>query len=131
MYATKHAKVSVKSLSITILQDRGFLSEPEIAGNTKFINYTKESTKTGLGSSAGAIVVTVGAVIRQFLGEAHKNIINALSQIANLAAQNKIGSNFDISTAVYGSHLYKNILPKMAYETTSTLDFQKLLSIDP
>jgi phosphomevalonate kinase len=43
------------------------------------------------------------------------NTINAISQVANLAAQKKIGSNFDISTAIYGSHLYKNILPKMAY----------------
>jgi phosphomevalonate kinase len=47
--------------------------------------------------------------------DAEKNIINAISQVANLAAQKKIGSNFDISTAVYGTHLYKNILPKMAY----------------
>ena len=29
----------------------------------------------------------------------------------NLRAQKKIGSNFDISTAIYGTHLYKNILP--------------------
>jgi len=34
-----------------------------------------------------------------------------ISQTANLSAQKKIGSNFDISTAIYGTHLYKNILP--------------------
>jgi phosphomevalonate kinase len=38
-----------------------------------------------------------------------------VSQVANLAAQNKIGSNFDISTAVFGSHLYKNVLPRKAF----------------
>jgi phosphomevalonate kinase len=35
--------------------------------------------------------------------------------VANLSAQKKIGSNFDISTAVFGTHLYKNILPEKAF----------------
>ena len=48
-------------------------------------------------------------------------MINALSHIANLAAQNKIGSNFDISTAVYGSHLYQNVLPRIAFEAMKSL----------
>ena len=34
-----------------------------------------------------------------------------ISQTANLSDKKKIGSNFDISTAIYGTHLYKNILP--------------------
>ena len=33
-------------------------------------------------------------------------LVNVISQVANLSAQQKIGSNFDISTAIYGSHLY-------------------------
>lgn len=41
--------------------------------------------------------------------------------MANLAAQNKIGSNFDISTAVYGSHLYRNVLPRVAFEAIQSL----------
>jgi phosphomevalonate kinase len=47
-----------------------------------------------------------------------------------MAAQNKIGSNFDISTAVYGSHLYKNVLPRQAFEVVSSKDFSALLKID-
>jgi len=35
--------------------------------------------------------------------------------MANLSAQNKKGSNFDISTAVYGTHLYMNTLPNMIF----------------
>ena len=57
-----------------------------------------------------------------------------ISQVANLAAQKKIGSNFDISTAVYGSHLYKNILPYKVYEIISDYDSEKyknLIKIDP
>ena len=38
-------------------------------------------------------------------------MIERLSHVSNLAAQTKIGSNFDISSALYGSQLYTNILP--------------------
>jgi len=57
-------------------------------------------------------------------------VVNCLSQVSNLAAQNKIGSNFDISTAVYGSHLYKNVLPRKAYEVVSSMDFINIMKID-
>lgn len=76
-------------------------------------------------------MVTVSALLKQITGEAPAKTVNALSQVANLAAQNKIGSNFDISTAVHGSHLYRNVLPRLAFETISTLDFETLMKIDP
>lgn len=76
-------------------------------------------------------MVTVSALLKQITGETAAKTVNALSQVANLAAQNKIGSNFDISTAVYGSHLYQNILPRLAFETISTLDFETLMKMDP
>ena len=57
--------------------------------------------------------------------------MNYLSQVANIAAQNKIGSNFDISTAVYGSQLYKNILPRVAFETIEKGDIREVMKIDP
>lgn len=41
-------------------------------------------------------------------------LVNALSHISNLKAQHKIGSNFDISAAIFGSHLYRNVLPQKA-----------------
>ena len=44
-----------------------------------------------------------------------KKEVNVISHVANLASQKKIGSNFDISTAVFGSHLYKNVLPRKVY----------------
>ena len=51
--------------------------------------------------------------------------------MANIAAQNKIGSNFDISTALYGSQLYTNILPKKASEAIKTGNILSLLEVDP
>jgi phosphomevalonate kinase len=68
-----------------------------------------------LGSSAGVTVAIIGGLCRTFDPTTNSRTINCLSQLAHLAAQKKIGSNFDISTAVYGTHLYKNILPNLVY----------------
>ena len=57
--------------------------------------------------------------------------VNVLSHMANIAAQNKIGSNFDISTALYGSQLYTNILPKKASEAIKTGNMVGLLEFNP
>ena len=40
-------------------------------------------------------------------------LIHLLSQIANILAQNKIGSGFDISTAVYGSQIFQKFPENM------------------
>jgi phosphomevalonate kinase len=69
------------------------------------------------------MVVTVSAILRHELGEVALGRVNAVSQVANLAAQKKIGSNFDISTAVFGSHLYTNLLPMAAFEASVDLAF--------
>lgn len=76
-------------------------------------------------------MVTVEAILNELLGKVPPKTVNAVSQVANLAAQGKIGSNFDISTAVFGSHAYINLLPQTAFLTASSLDFQPLLAIDP
>jgi phosphomevalonate kinase len=62
----------------------------------------------------------------------HK-LANVLSQVANLSAQKKIGSNFDISTAVFGTHLYRNILPHKiaALHETTIEQIDELVSVDP
>lgn len=51
-----------------------------------------------------------------------------------MSAQNKIGSNFDISTAVFGSHLYKNVLPEKIFPLINKYDqedYEKFIKIDP
>lgn len=57
------------------------------------------------------MVVAVVAMVCLINQRLEKQLVDQLSQIANLAAQGKLGSNFDISSAVHGSHLYKNVLP--------------------
>jgi phosphomevalonate kinase len=64
------------------------------------------------------------------LGDSPLGVINGISQVANLASQNKIGSNFDISTAVYGTHLYINIIPKIAFQVLSNNDLESVISVD-
>jgi phosphomevalonate kinase len=49
-------------------------------------------------------------------------LVNALSHISNLAAQNKIGSNFDVSSALFGSHIYVNRFPKAAQRYLESSD---------
>ena len=112
----------MSKIKIFILFDRGFLSEPVNLKDRKikFINYEGEYSKTGLGSSACVTVVIVGGILKQLLSKFTLEEVNALSQIANIAAQNKIGSNFDISTAVYGSQLYKNVLPRKAFSAVES-----------
>jgi len=92
--------------------------------------------KTGMGSSAALVTSLVGALLRFFgvvalptkdaeTGEGreeaeakHTNgghgaekeglrIAHNLSQICHCHAQGKVGSGFDVSSAVYGSHVYK------------------------
>ena len=83
--------------------------------------------KTGMGSSAalvtsivGALLSFFGAVSLPFLDEEtiHETdglgkqrgdglrIAHNLSQICHCYAQGKVGSGFDVSSAVYGSHVY-------------------------
>jgi len=89
--------------------------------------------KTGMGSSAALVTSIVGALLRFFgviylpntaegVGdeseEANKTnggrreereglrIAHNLSQICHCHAQGKVGSGFDVSSAVYGSHVY-------------------------
>ena len=78
--------------------------------------------KTGMGSSAALVTSVVGGLL-QFFGvvslpstsEASKEetnysdrlrISHNLAQICHCYSQGKVGSGFDVSSAVYGSHVY-------------------------
>jgi phosphomevalonate kinase len=45
--------------------------------------------------------------------DSDKKILHNLAQIAHCAAQGKVGSGFDIATAVYGSCLYRRFTPSL------------------
>jgi len=92
--------------------------------------------KTGLGSSAALVTSLVAAILSHFQITAlpsspnddhptttttitttdhphsnSKRIIHNLAQISHSIAQGKIGSGFDVSAAVHGTHVYKRFNP--------------------
>lgn len=62
--------------------------------------------KTGLGSSAALVTSLVGSLLQAYEVELDTRAHN-LAQICHCHAQGKVGSGFDVSSAVYGSHVYE------------------------
>ncbi|XP_072987582.1 phosphomevalonate kinase, peroxisomal isoform X1 [Typha latifolia] len=88
-----------------------------------------EVAKTGLGSSA-AMTTSVVAALLQYLGvvnlpfsgkvlsdgkaaDADLDLVHVIAQSAHCLAQGKIGSGFDVSSAVYGSQRYIRFSPEV------------------
>lgn len=79
--------------------------------------------KTGLGSSAALIASLTAALMLHFklvtsLGDPgneslseQRAFVHNVAQYIHCAAQAKVGSGFDISSAMYGSQLYKRFEP--------------------
>jgi phosphomevalonate kinase len=73
--------------------------------------------KTGLGSSAALITSLVAGLLLHFgmiedvTSEMSKRWIHNVAQFIHCFAQGKVGSGFDVSSAVWGSHLYKRFNP--------------------
>lgn len=101
-----------------------FNSEESNGGNCK-----PEVAKTGLGSSA-AMTTAVVAALLHYLGvvnlstssedqhQENKNstdldIVHMIAQSAHCIAQGKVGSGFDVSSAVYGSQRYVRFSPEV------------------
>ncbi|XP_049848900.1 uncharacterized protein LOC126316913 [Schistocerca gregaria] len=97
-------------LDIELRADDGFYSKRGEFGGGR-----ERSAKTGLGSSAALVCGLVGAVLSWAFGwtkeggqeeDEHLRLIHNVSQLAHFQAQGKVGSGFDVSTAVYGSQEY-------------------------
>ncbi|KAL8503495.1 hypothetical protein ACS0TY_022296 [Phlomoides rotata] len=99
--------------SITLNEEEsGLKSKPEVA-------------KTGLGSSA-AMTTAVVAALLHYLGVVNLpselnggsiseelDIVHIIAQTAHCIAQGKVGSGFDVSSAVYGSQRYIRFSPEV------------------
>lgn len=79
--------------------------------------------KTGLGSSAALVTSLVGSLLAFFgvvslekgacLSEEQAVLVHNLAQACHCYAQGKIGSGFDVSSAVYGSQKYVRFSPSL------------------
>lgn len=108
------------SAHITVFSDAGYHSQDNTSSKTssnggkKFLfhsNPIQDVPKTGLGSSAGLVTVVVTALLAHFTGSVDQNLVHNLAQVAHCYAQKKVGSGFDVATAVYGSIVYRRFSP--------------------
>ncbi|PQE19505.1 phosphomevalonate kinase protein [Rutstroemia sp. NJR-2017a WRK4] len=118
----------IKPTSVTILADNDYYSHPStkaIAADSKhqFMDFgvrLQDAHKTGLGSSAALVTAFTGAILSHYLGgqftlstDEGRSKLHNLAQAAHCAAQGKVGSGFDIATAVYGTCLYRRFSPSI------------------
>lgn len=90
-------------------------------------NRRPEVAKTGLGSSAAMTAAVVAALLHYLgvvrlssskdLGEREDSkdldMVHKIAQTAHCIAQGKVGSGFDVSSAVYGSQRYVRFSPEV------------------
>ncbi|PWA41879.1 phosphomevalonate kinase [Artemisia annua] len=103
-------------------------------------NCKPEVAKTGLGSSA-AMTTAVVAALLNYLGVVdlphystnQKNdgsldldLVHMIAQTAHCIAQGKVGSGFDVSSAVYGSHRYVRFSPNVISSAQGAVDTTQL-----
>ncbi|KAI8941345.1 hypothetical protein NX059_002570 [Plenodomus lindquistii] len=115
--------------SIRILADQAYYSNPgqprsSTTSTSRFSDFAvplRSAHKTGLGSSAALVTSFTAAVLSFYLPKslfdlstpASQTILHNLSQASHSHAQGKVGSGFDIASAVYGSCLYKRFSPSL------------------
>ncbi|QSZ28554.1 hypothetical protein DSL72_003052 [Monilinia vaccinii-corymbosi] len=120
---------TIKPTSVTILADKDYYSNPSttpIAADARhqFLDFgvrLQDAHKTGLGSSAALVTAFTGAILTHYLPPTKFSLatqegqsqLHNLAQAAHCAAQGKVGSGFDIATAVYGTSLYRRFSPTL------------------
>ncbi|BFZ54245.1 phosphomevalonate kinase [Savitreella phatthalungensis] len=100
-----------EAVRTTLAATGGFSCNVEVRADPHYYSEIKETLKetkkTGLGSSAALTTSLVGALYAAKQSNPSLDEIHALAQRAHCAAQGKIGSGFDVASAVYGSCVYK------------------------
>ncbi|KAF5722841.1 phosphomevalonate kinase [Fusarium mundagurra] len=116
---------SMASTRLIILADNDYYSHSESESTrqgrfAKFPVTLGDANKTGLGSSAALVTSLTAALLAHYLpedlfniqSEQGKRTLHNLAQAAHCAAQGKVGSGFDVATAVYGSCRYRRFSPE-------------------
>lgn len=117
--------IQLNSSRITILADDDYYSQnnpkEKTDGFTNFNIPLFDAHKTGLGSSAALVTAFTAAVLQHYLptdifsldSDVGQDRLHNLAQAAHSAAQGKIGSGFDVASAVYGSSVYRRFSPSI------------------
>ncbi|KAI5244223.1 ERG8, Phosphomevalonate kinase [Aureobasidium subglaciale] len=140
-YITSVGSSNISPSSITILADNDYYSTSSASlTGARFHDFgvpLAKANKTGLGSSAALVTSFTAAVLSYYLPketfdlttEAGKRKLHNLAQAAHCAAQGKVGSGFDVASAVYGSCLYRRFSPSIlsAHGEPGTPEFGKQL----
>ena len=137
-YIVSVSSPRINPASITILADNDYYSTPAELSNghsspngsaaQRFHNFgvpLRDAHKTGLGSSAALVTAFISALLSYYLPkssfdlstETGKRRLHNLAQAAHCAAQGKVGSGFDVASAVYGSCLYRRFSPRILSES--------------
>ncbi|TNY21498.1 Phosphomevalonate kinase [Rhodotorula diobovata] len=118
---------SFRSLEVTIVGSNDFYSQSRTGTPIPFapLNCTiRDVHKTGLGSSAAMVTSLTSALVLHWTGAAGGaeapsqgrlpnpddetiQLLHNLAQYVHSLAQGKVGSGFDVSTAIYGSQTYR------------------------
>ncbi|KAK8250664.1 phosphomevalonate kinase-like protein [Phyllosticta capitalensis] len=126
-YVSALSSNRIEPASITILADNDYYSSGPAhiqSPGDRFRNFNLplwDAHKTGLGSSAALVTAFTGAVLSHYLpksafsldSDEGKSRLHNLAQAAHCAAQGKVGSGFDVASAVFGSCLYKRFSPAL------------------
>ncbi|KAK0923792.1 phosphomevalonate kinase [Friedmanniomyces endolithicus] len=128
-YVASLSSPMISPASVTILADNDYYSTPaSLASRSdpvpRFHNFDvpiSKAHKTGLGSSAALVTALTGALLTYYLPREIYDIttnlgkrqLHNLAQAAHCAAQGKVGSGFDVASAVYGSCIYRRFSPSI------------------
>ncbi|PIA88579.1 putative phosphomevalonate kinase [Cercospora beticola] len=127
-YITSISHPTISPASITILADNDYYSTPASISSDnngtrpRFHNFAlpiSKAPKTGLGSSAALVTSVTAALLTHYLPrskfdvalDSGKRRLHNLAQAAHCAAQGKVGSGFDVASAVYGTMVYRRFSP--------------------
>ena len=136
-YIAAVASPVITPAEVTILADNDYYSTSASFSNDcskskpRFQNFRvpiSKAHKTGLGSSAALVTAFTAAVLTHYLSkedfdistDLHKRRLHNLAQAAHCAAQGKVGSGFDVASAVYGSCLYRRFSPSILLDFAET-----------
>ncbi|VBB76650.1 Putative Phosphomevalonate kinase [Podospora comata] len=124
----KQTLSSIHPAKFTILADNDYYSTTTTTSPStpqrrfRHLGQTiSKANKTGLGSSAALVTSLTGCLLSHYLPRSlfdlstpsGRRTLHNLSQAAHCAAQGKIGSGFDVASAVYGSCVYRRFSPSL------------------